>query len=58
MGVMCCNVSGCDNIMCDRLINLGVFTDVNEFMNIPPPNTQQYEIDSFGYFDRMFKMNN
>lgn len=69
MGVLQCNVTNCENIMCDRynekygyicntcfnrLVSSGVFTNMDEFMNTTPPE-KNYEINSFDYFNHMFR---
>jgi hypothetical protein len=70
MSVLACDREGCENIMCDyyshlygylcnrcllQLIELGVDTDIIEFMDTPPPVTRWAEVDAETYWKSVFR---
>lgn len=73
MGVMRCDVSTCENIMCDRLhnkhgyicnrcfdrlVNLGVRTNLKEFFETPIEEEVVDKDASYAYFDKLMPMPN
>lgn len=71
MSVLACNRTGCSNVMCDRcssafgyicyecfdeLVELGIDTDVKEFMSTPHQPKPSLKPICFGYFHILFPM--
>lgn len=70
MGVIPCDRSNCEHIMCDRssytygricnycfdeLVKLGPKTNIDEFMNSSPSKNPFDENASYAYFNEIFK---
>jgi len=71
MGVMACDRTGCDNVMCDRysnrlgyiccecfdeLVNLGITANVEEFMDTPKRVRPEQYVDARECFDKVFPL--